>query len=78
MPGSSVTNFVIPGCTDARFFRPKGTIVYGVNLYEHTLDFKTYTAAYHAVNEKISLMSLFMNVQFYALCVKKMLVDAAV
>lgn len=74
VPGSRLVNYVMPGATDARFFRPSGTIIYGSNLFDPSLDFREYTKLFHGVNERISMTSLFINLQFYALCVKNMMV----
>ncbi len=49
---------MITGTTDSRFFRPRGTVAYGVGLYEHSLKPSDFAAMFHGNNEKVSLESI--------------------
>jgi acetylornithine deacetylase/succinyl-diaminopimelate desuccinylase-like protein len=49
---------MVTGTTDSRFFRAKGTVAYGVGLYEHELKASDFAAMFHGHNERISLESI--------------------
>ncbi len=44
--------------TDARFWRQKGTIAYGVGLYDDRMDFSEMLALFHGHDERVSVDSV--------------------
>jgi len=48
----------IPATTDARFFRSRGAVAYGVGLYDDQLTFGEFLALFHGHNERVSIDSL--------------------
>ncbi len=57
---------MVTGTTDSRFFRDKGTVAYGVGLYEHSLQPGDFAAMFHGHNERVSLESLDRTERFLA------------
>ena len=51
--------------TDARFFRKKGTIGYGVGLYDDRMDFSEMLALFHGHDERVSIESVRRTTQMY-------------
>ncbi|CAN5857583.1 hypothetical protein BH23ACT5_BH23ACT5_00810 [soil metagenome] len=49
---------VMSGFTDARFWRAKGTIAYGVGLYDDATDFGDFLSRFHGHDERVSLESV--------------------
>lgn len=57
---------MVTGTTDSRFFRARGTIAYGVGLYEHDLKASDFAAMFHGHNERVSVESLERTERFLA------------
>ncbi len=49
---------LIPVGTDARFFRPKGTVSYGVGLFDRRVAFGEFLRMFHGHDERVSIESL--------------------
>ena len=52
--------------TDARFWRPKGTIAYGVGLYDDRMDFTEMLALFHGHDERVSVESVDRTATLYS------------
>ena len=50
-----------PVATDARFFRRRGTVAYGVGLFDDTLAFGDFLSMFHGHDERVSEASLDMT-----------------
>ena len=57
-PGARLVPSLIPVATDARFFRPKGTIAYGVGLFDDSVEFGDFLGMFHGHDERVSEVSL--------------------
>ena len=51
--------------TDARFWRRKGTIAYGVGLYDDRMDFSEMLALFHGHDERVSVESVERTTRLY-------------
>ncbi len=51
--------------TDARFWRAKGTVAYGVGLYDDRMDFSEMLALFHGNDERVSLASVEKTSRLY-------------
>jgi len=51
--------------TDARFWRPKGTIAYGVGLFDDRMTFSEMLALFHGHDERVSAESVKRTTVFY-------------
>ena len=47
-----------PATTDARFFRARGTVAYGVGLFDQQVQFDDFLGMFHGNNERVSVESL--------------------
>jgi acetylornithine deacetylase/succinyl-diaminopimelate desuccinylase-like protein len=52
--------------TDARFWRPKGTVAYGVGLYDDRMDFTEMLALFHGHDERVSVESVDRTATLYS------------
>jgi len=57
---------LIPVGTDARFFRPKGTISYGVGLFDRRIAFGEFLRMFHGHDERVSVESLGLTANLLA------------
>ena len=57
-PDSHLLPAMIPVGTDARFFRPKGTVSYGVGLFDRRVGFGDFLTMFHGYDERVSEESL--------------------
>jgi acetylornithine deacetylase/succinyl-diaminopimelate desuccinylase-like protein len=57
---------LIGGVTDGRYWRPKGTVVYGFNLFSKDLTMDKYGKRIHGIDERISIDSLEKHLEFFA------------
>lgn len=74
VPGCSFAQLLITGATDSRYFRHHcGTVAYGTSLFDPSLDFSKLTSCIHGNNEHLSLSSLLMSVQYFALTISNMM-----
>ena len=51
--------------TDARFWRKRGTIAYGVGLYDDRMDFSEMLALFHGHDERVSVESVSRTTELY-------------
>ena len=49
---------MMTGFTDARFWRAKGTVAYGVGLYDDALGFGEFLSLFHGHDERVSVESV--------------------
>jgi acetylornithine deacetylase/succinyl-diaminopimelate desuccinylase-like protein len=49
---------LMPGATDARFFRTKGAIAYGVGLFDDRVSFSEFLSLFHGHDERVSVRSV--------------------
>lgn len=57
-PGVALVPALIPVGTDARFFRRKGTIAYGVGLFDDRVGFGDFLRMFHGHDERVSETSV--------------------
>jgi acetylornithine deacetylase/succinyl-diaminopimelate desuccinylase-like protein len=57
-PGSHPVPAMIPVGTDARFFRRRGTVAYGVGLFDSRVSFGDFLRMFHGHDERVSIESL--------------------
>lgn len=65
-PLATPVPFFIGGVTDGRFFRSKGTIVYGFSLMNEDLSLTEYARMLHGHDERISLKSLELSFHYFS------------
>lgn len=51
--------------TDARFWRKRGTVAYGVGLYDDRMDFSEMLALFHGHDERVSVESVTRTTELY-------------
>jgi acetylornithine deacetylase/succinyl-diaminopimelate desuccinylase-like protein len=51
--------------TDARFWRVKGTVAYGVGLYDDRMDFSEMLSLFHGHDERVSVTSVARTTDLY-------------
>jgi acetylornithine deacetylase/succinyl-diaminopimelate desuccinylase-like protein len=49
---------LMPGATDARFFRVRGASAYGVGLFDERVGFSEFLSLFHGHNERVSVRSV--------------------
>jgi acetylornithine deacetylase/succinyl-diaminopimelate desuccinylase-like protein len=49
---------LMPGATDARFFRARGASAYGVGLFDELVSFSEFLSLFHGHNERVSVRSV--------------------
>ncbi len=54
----SVVPTLMPASTDARFFRARGSIAYGVGLFDDRVSFPDFLAMFHGNDERVSVESV--------------------
>jgi acetylornithine deacetylase/succinyl-diaminopimelate desuccinylase-like protein len=64
-PEARLVDLVIGGVTDGRYWRAKGTTVYGFSLFSKALTMDAYGQRIHGVDERIDLESLALSVKFF-------------
>ena len=57
---------MMPATTDARFFRARGTMAYGVGLFDDQVDFDEFLGMFHGNDERVSLDSLGLTAEVLA------------
>lgn len=62
-PDAGLVPSLIPVGTDARFFRRKGTVAYGVGLFDDRVAFGDFLRMFHGHDERVSTESLELTVQ---------------
>lgn len=61
-PGAGLIPSLIPVGTDARFFRRRGTVAYGVGLFDDRVGFGDFLRMFHGHDERVSERSLALTV----------------
>jgi len=51
--------------TDARFWRVRGTVAYGVGLYDDRMDFSEMLSLFHGHDERVSVESVVRTTDLY-------------
>lgn len=69
-PGAHLVPSLIPVGTDARFFRRKGTIAYGVGLFDDRVGFGDFLRMFHGHDERVSEESLALTVALLGMAVE--------
>jgi len=64
-PLATPVPYFIGGVTDGRFFRSKGTVVYGFSLMNEDLTLTEYARMLHGPDERISLKSLELSYHYF-------------
>jgi len=64
-PDARLVDLCIGGVTDGRFWRAKGTTVYGFSLFSKSLTMDAYGQRIHGIDERIDLESLALGVGFF-------------
>ncbi|HEX2850133.1 MAG TPA: M20/M25/M40 family metallo-hydrolase [Acidimicrobiales bacterium] len=59
------------GGTDARFFRDKGAVAYGMALFSEKVDYRDFASRFHGNDERVDVESLTLSTQLW----KDLLVD---
>ena len=54
----SVIPTMMPASTDARFFRSRGTVAYGVGLFDTRVSFPDFLSMFHGNDERVSIESV--------------------
>ncbi len=62
---------LIPVATDARFFRARGTVAYGVGLFDERVTFGDLLAMFHGNDERVSVESLRLTAELTRLTVER-------
>lgn len=62
-PEARLVPSLIPVATDARFFRRKGTVAYGVGLFDDRVGFGDFLRMFHGHDERVSEESLGLTVR---------------
>jgi acetylornithine deacetylase/succinyl-diaminopimelate desuccinylase-like protein len=64
-PDARLVDLFIGGVTDGRFWRARGTTVYGYSLFSKALTMDAYGQRIHGIDERIDLESLALGVGFF-------------
>jgi len=64
-PDARLADLFIGGVTDGRFWRSRGTTVYGFTLFSKQLTMDAYGRRIHGIDERIDLESLALGVEFF-------------
>ncbi|MDA8265985.1 MAG: M20/M25/M40 family metallo-hydrolase [Actinomycetota bacterium] len=64
-PGAALVPFFSVGATDARYFRPLGTIAYGFAMFSERLSFGQFSAMFHGDDERVDVESLQMSASMF-------------
>ncbi len=64
-PGIGLVPTLIPVATDARHFRARGTIAYGVGLFDDGIGFGEFLSMFHGNDERVSEQSLGLTAELY-------------
>ncbi|HEX4978500.1 MAG TPA: M20/M25/M40 family metallo-hydrolase [Acidimicrobiales bacterium] len=64
-PSASLVPRLTAGGTDARFFRDKGAVAYGVALFDPSMSVADFTSRFHGNDERVDVASLGLTAQLY-------------
>ncbi|HSM02855.1 MAG TPA: M20/M25/M40 family metallo-hydrolase [Acidimicrobiia bacterium] len=70
-PGAHPVPAMIPVGTDARFFRRRGTVAYGVSLFDRQVGFGDFLKMFHGHDERVSEESLRLTTELTRLTVER-------
>lgn len=62
----SIIPTLMPASTDARFFRKRGTVAYGVGLFDTQISFPDFLSMFHGNDERVSIESVEMTTRLLA------------
>ncbi|MFH1103611.1 MAG: hypothetical protein V1757_01515 [Actinomycetota bacterium] len=65
-PDAHLVPAMIPIGADARFFRPRGTVSYGVGLFDRRVAFGDFLRMFHGPDERVSEESLGLTTDLIA------------
>jgi acetylornithine deacetylase/succinyl-diaminopimelate desuccinylase-like protein len=65
VPGSRTVPFLLTGATDGRFFRERGSVVYGYGLTSPRMPFERMVQMFHGVDERIDVESLELSTELW-------------
>ncbi len=68
-PGTHLIPSLIPVGTDARFFRRRGTVAYGVGLFDDRVSFGDFLRMFHGHDERVSEESLALTVSLLGMTI---------
>jgi acetylornithine deacetylase/succinyl-diaminopimelate desuccinylase-like protein len=71
VPDTHLVPALIPVGTDARFFRPRGTVSYGFGLFDRRVAFGDFLAMFHGHDERVSEESLDLTAALLARTVER-------
>jgi acetylornithine deacetylase/succinyl-diaminopimelate desuccinylase-like protein len=71
-PGRHLIPAMIPVATDARFFRQRGTVAYGIALFDDRIAFGDFLRMFHGHDERVSEASLGMTADLYLRTVERL------
>ena len=71
-PGHHPIPAMIPVGTDARFFRPRGVVAYGVGLMDDRIGFGDFLRMFHGPDEKVSERSLGLTTDLYVEIIQRL------
>lgn len=57
---------IMPATTDARFFRQRGVVAYGVGLFDRRVSFADFLSMFHGHDERVSVESVELTTRFLA------------
>jgi acetylornithine deacetylase/succinyl-diaminopimelate desuccinylase-like protein len=63
--GARLVPTVMTGCTDARFWRDRGAVVYGFGLFSDAVTLDEHEAMFHGRNERVDLESLRLSAELW-------------
>lgn len=73
LPGTRNVPFLLPGATDARFFRHLGATCYGFALFSDRVSFSEFARMFHGDDERIDLESLALTLDLWVGTAKALL-----
>lgn len=63
---------LMPATTDARFFRARGTLAYGVGLFDDQVGFDEFLGMFHGNDERVSINSLGLTAAVLAQIIRRL------
>lgn len=62
---NAVVPTLMPASTDARFFRARGSVAYGVGLFDDRVSFPEFLSMFHGNDERVSVESVGLTVSLF-------------
>jgi acetylornithine deacetylase/succinyl-diaminopimelate desuccinylase-like protein len=63
--GAPVSPIYLGGVTDGRYWRQRGTVVYGATLLDSSMTVEDFASLVHGTNERVSVGSLEQTLNFF-------------